>query len=175
MSEMLLLLFVVICFFIGYFVLSKIMDFAKRQTHGPAKSPTPAATPARQTTDDAAGRTPPSMESLFHLFTMMGKLAMCDGDLQPQESRFVDSCLSDLGSLPPGTRAKLLGMLRQANATATDFRYHAEGFRRLNQDNPSELGRALERLRALAAADAPVSDAERALLDEAASAFGIAG
>jgi len=173
MSELLLLLVVVGCFFAGYFVLSKLMDFAKRQTQGPTR-PAPKM-PASPASDDAAGRAPPQMESLFHLFTMMGKLAMCDGELQPQESRFVDSCLGDLGSVPPGTRAKLLGMLRQANATATDFRYHAEGFLRLNQGNAAELGRTLERLRALAAADAPVNPAERALLAEAAAVFGLPG
>lgn len=176
-GEFILLLVVIAAFAGGYFVISKIIDWAKRQTHGDqsARLPTqdrpssPSAGPSTQ-----PGRTPPELESLFHLFTMMGKLAMCDGDLTPAETAFVDRCLGEMRNIDAAARSRLLDMLRHANGTATDFRYHAEGYFRLNKQNPVELGRTLERLRALAAADAPINAQEESLLREAATVFGLA-
>lgn len=175
-SEFMLLLVIAAAFAGGYFLISKIIDWARRETHGdPSKRlPTPereaAGTPAPAA---AAGRTQPRLEGLFHLFTMMGKLAMCDGDLTEAEKAFVDRCLGEVKDIDAAARTRLLDMLRRANATSTAFRYHAEGFHRLNKDNPAELGRTLERLRALAASDAPVCEAEDALLREAANVFGL--
>ena len=176
-SEFILLLVIIAAFAGGYFIISKIIDWAKRQTQGdpslrlptPQKPSVPPAGPS-----GTPGRTPPELESLFHLFTMMGKLAMCDGDLTPAETAFVDRCLAEMRNIDAAARARLLDMLRHANGTATSFRYHAEGYFRLNQQNPVELGRTLERLRALAAADAPVNEQEEGFLKEAATVFGLA-
>jgi uncharacterized tellurite resistance protein B-like protein len=175
-GELILLLVIAAAFAGGYFLISRIIDWAKRQTHGDSSQrlPTagrPAAAPAAQAAQP--GKTPPQLEGLFHLFTMMGKLAMCDGDLTEQETAFVDRCLGEIKDIDAASRTRLLEMLRRANGTSTTFRYHAEGFHRLNKENPVELGRTLERLRALAAADAAVGPAEEALLREAAAVFGL--
>jgi hypothetical protein len=175
-GELILLLVIAGAFAGGYFLISRIIDWAKRQTHGESSQrlPTagkPAAVPATQAAQ--AGRTPPQLESLFHLFTMMGKLAMCDGDLTGQETAFVDRYLGEIKDIDAASRTRLLEMLRRANGTTTTFLYHAEGFFRLNKENPAELGRTLERLRALAAADTAIGPAEEALLGEAAAAFGL--
>jgi hypothetical protein len=175
-GEFILLLVVVAAFAGGYFLISKIVDWVKRQTNGapPAGLPTPERSPVPSVGPSVTpGRTPPELESLFHLFTMMGKLAMCDGDLTQTETAFVDRCLGEMRNVDAAARARLLDMLRHANRTSTTFRYHAEGYFRLNQQNPVELGRTVERLRALAAADAPVNTMEEGLLQEAASAFGL--
>ena len=175
-GEFILLLVIIAAFAGGYFLISKIIDWAKRQTHGDPSTrlPTqdrPSVPPSGQSAPP--GRTPPELESLFHLFTMMGKLAMCDGDLTEAETAFVDRCLGEMRNIDAAARARLLDMLRHANGTATTFRYHAEGFFRLNRQNPVELGRTIERLRALAAADAPVNVQEETLLQEAATVFGL--
>lgn len=175
-GEFILLLVILAAFFGGYYLISKMIDWAKRQANGdssarPVKQDKPSA--STPVPPPPSGRTPPELESLFHLFTMMGKLAMCDGDLTDAETAFVNRCLGEMRNIDAAARTRLLDMLRHANGTSTAFRYHAEGFFRLNRENPVELGRALERLRSLAAADAPVNAREDACLQEAAGVFGL--
>lgn len=172
---------VLACFGLGYWLLSKIIDWSKKQVEGtapkinkpPEEHMTPRAAPAGAASSARAPAPSAELDSLFHLFSMMGKLALCDGPLRPQETAVVDLYLSERRSLDPAARGRLFDMLRTAYNSPTPFETHASAYADIHGNNPTILRQTINLLTDLAASDGPIKPQEQEYLTKATTLFSL--
>jgi hypothetical protein len=104
---------------------------------------------------------------------MMGKLALCDGPLRPEETAVVDLYLSERRSLDSAARSRLFEMLRTAYNSPTPFENHARAYASIHGNNATILRQTVNLLTDLAAADGPIKPQEQDYLTKATAIFGL--
>jgi hypothetical protein len=174
------MVFVLVCFVVGYWLLSKIIDWSKKQVEGtapkihrPADEPAKGDLPPNSDMVEPRAAANPELDSLFHLFSMMGKLALCDGPLRPEETAVVDLYLSERRSLDQAARGRLFEMLRSAYNSPTPFDAHAKAYCAIHAGNVTVLRQTVNLLTDLANADGPIKPQEQDFLVRATTAFGL--
>jgi hypothetical protein len=152
-----LIILMVVAFVGGYIVVSKLFDMIS-----PKRSKNVAATNLKEDLD----------MSFFDIFSMIGKMAACEGEISNRQEAIIDDFITHGSRLGSERRAQAQQIIQTAPQSLQSFEFHARRFAGDGRD-PALLSALLRHLESLADADGQRTGEENRLIAAAIEVFGV--
>ena len=107
------------------------------------------------------------------LYGMLAKLAQGDGAVTREEINIVDDFTDRELNLPPALKKEVISFFDEAKRKNTSFETYARNFYNIIGNNPNVLGRVVELMNQVAAANGGSSSEQTQMLEKAVDIFGL--
>lgn len=105
------------------------------------------------------------------VFAILGKLAIADGPVTPEEQAAVDKIMTEVLKLNRRAKKEAIALFRYAQVSPSSFQYEAARFFEVHQNQPQALENFLAMLFSVATADGKLKVSEESLIRSAAMLF----
>ena len=122
-----------------------------------------------------SGRQSANSQLYFYkqLYGMLAKLAQADGAVTREEINIIDSFTENELNLPSALKKEVIQFFDQAKRKNTPFKIYARNFYKLVGNQPNVLGRVVELMNQVAAANGGASSGQTKILEEAVNIFNL--
>lgn len=169
------LLFIVVCFFAGYFVIGRLFDRRRKARPAPL-SPAAASASAGPLEPEVLPPGPsgaPDFTPYLDLFALLGLMAAADGKVTAAKTAVIGHFVSDVLRAGSLKLDQLADLLHAAARSGEPFEAYVRRFYEGHRDQPVFLRQVLGVLRQIALSDGVFGPEEHRLMETAAGLFGM--